>query len=122
MLTMSNRARSQPTFGAPQILAGGAEQSLALLGVDGAVGLAEIDGGPGLDFDEYEGVALPGDDVDFPGAAGSAIVPRHHDAAATAEIAMREVFPAAAVVVTESPGADRVGEAVDQADHWLSNY
>ena len=59
------------------------------MGVDGLA--AEAAGGARLDLDEYEHVAVPGDDVDFsmagPEPAGKNGVP------AAAELATGEIFP-----------------------------
>lgn len=51
--------------GAGSVSAGGADDLLLFLTVDGAFGVAELGGGARFYFDEYDDVAVAGDDVYF---------------------------------------------------------
>jgi hypothetical protein len=92
----------------------------ALFGTDGAFGRAVCAVLARFDFDDDEGVAIPGDDVGFGVAGSGTIVTSDDDVAVAAEITMSEILATAAEGERGSPELTAPGVAKtieDLKDH-----
>ncbi len=82
--------------GASDVRASCADNALFLTGIDGALRAAKLGRGAGFHFDENQRAAIASYDIDFGVSGVGAVISGDNSEAGTAEIAMRQVLPAAA--------------------------
>src|SRR5689334_1775365 len=80
----------------PREIAPGPHHVRPFLTADGAVRRAVFIGLAGLDFNKDQRVAVPADKVEFAGSGAGAVIPGDHDDAGALQVAMGDIFPAAA--------------------------
>ena len=114
--------------GPANVIAGGAQQAVPLVGIDGAVGTAKLVGLAGLHFHEHEHLAVPSDDVQFAHAGTRPVVPRHDNEASLLQVPVREILAASAAGLVSlpdsapAPMAQGVRGAVEQRKHLFTNF
>jgi hypothetical protein len=129
-------------IGMAGVLAGGTQQAGLFLGTDGAIGSAVFIRRAGLHFHEDEPIMLqsnllrsnllrsnllrsnlPSNEIDFAGAGGHAIVAGDDDDSGTPQMAMGDIFAAAAQgmggseVALPAMVAEDIGELVKLSQH-----
>jgi hypothetical protein len=108
---------------APDIFSGAADERQALLTVNCPVRGSKFIGTPGFDFDKYQDVTVPRNDVYFSRARTDSVVPCHYGKALLLQKTMRQVFPAASGSLAGIPLADPrpvpggVSETIQEVKH-----
>ncbi len=110
-------------IGVPRKLAGGPDQTGALLEANGAVGSPIVIGLPRLHLDEDQPIILPTDEINFAGAGRHAVVAGDDDEPVTLQVTVGYVLAAATKGVVGSkvmlPGTlpEHIGEFIEPAHH-----
>src|SRR5437763_2790334 len=97
--------------GAANVVPGRPAESMHLGRIDIPLGRAQLAGSARFDLDEYQQIALPGDDIDLATALRRAPVARHDDEPIAPQIPVRKIL-AAPSGVTVLAVANGVGDPV----------
>src|ERR1035437_920257 len=107
--------------GAAGVVAGGALGIRPLLPGPRAIPGSPNGGGGRRDRHEDQCVAVPRHQIDFDAAVRRAVIAGHDRASLAAQVAMRQIFADAPMVVAQRAPPERIRRAIKQTDHFTTS-